>query len=238
GHAAFHGARHDGLPLGIYTAVFLISSFILILGGCETQKTTYPSLVQKKNQLQHKTILHSVIFQGSQLSLAERNALIEKITPKGPGRTSVHITLPDHKTGLDLKRLSTLENLLKRNNIKPKQIHYDEALVGSKHNTMDIQLDMYRVIPAQCPDWSHPGGNADGTIMPSNHGCATERNFALIVDDVAVLFKGQPRDATDAVREAKTIDDYRQGQRKPLTVQTLSGSTTSGGRPPMPPIMR
>lgn len=37
------------------------------------------------------------------------NAFTEKITPKDPGRTSVHITLPGHKTGLDLKRLSTLK---------------------------------------------------------------------------------------------------------------------------------
>lgn len=57
----------------------------------------------------------------------------------------------------------------------------------------------------------------------------TERNFAPIVDDVTALFKGQPKDDTDVVRETETIDDYRQGQRRPLTVQTLGEINNESG---------
>jgi len=147
----------------------------------------------------------------------------------GPGKTSVHITLPDKGSSLVKRRIKDIIRTVLKAGAKAKQIHKSDTVPPPHGQFVTVILDTYRAIPPLCPNWSMTYGPGYDRGTTSNFGCATAVNFLLMIDDPIVLFKGESALSRDAVRDSLAIADYRAGKDKGkwLKAETPSSSSAS-----------
>jgi len=211
-------------------ALTLLAS--LTLGGCQVQDKKQVPMPEKPYILKHETKTVSLEFQGRSTKLPEdeKAFLLPLLHPSGPGKVSVHVTLPDKAPPFVKKRIKDIIRTVLKAGVKAKQIHKSDTLPPPHGQFITVILDTYRAIPPLCPNWSMTYGPGYDRGTTSNFGCATAANFLLMIDDPIVLFKGESAPSRDAARDALAIADHRAGKDKGkwLKVETTSSSGSSG----------
>lgn len=209
--------------------IFLMS---LTLEGCEVEnKNLVPMPENSPYILQHDTKTLHLNFPGhrSRLPQDEKSSLIAALKPSGPGKASVHLTIPKEGTGLGKQRLKQIVRVALEAGIKPNQIHKSDALPPANRHNIAVILDTYRAIAPQCPNWSTQYGPGYERGPTSNFGCATAVNFLLMLEDPIVLFKGEKATSHDASRDSLSIADHRAGKDKGKWLKVEMGTSSSGG---------
>lgn len=210
----------------------LVFMMALSFQACQVEDKTQIEMPEKPYVLQHDTKLIVLEFHGraSKLSEDQEERLLAALKPSGPGKVSVHITLPQKASPLGKTRIKHVVRTLLEAGVKAKQIHKSNALLPPNDSTMEVFLDTYRAIPPLCPNWSTQFGSGYDRGRTSNFGCSTAVNFLLMLDDPIVLFRGEPALSRDSARDSLSIEDHRAGKDKGKwlkTEQTSSGSSSS-----------
>jgi pilus assembly protein CpaD len=222
-----------------YALSIILSSLLL---GCETPDRSATPMPEKPYTLQHDTKNLTLHFAGHRTKLPEdeRIALVSSIKPAGPGKVSVHMTLPEKTSALGKQRLKQIIRTALKAGIKEKQIHRSDQLPSAHANSIQIQLDTYRAIPPKCPNWSTTYGSGYDRGNTSNFGCSTAVNFLLMIEDPIVLFKGEHAGNRDAARDSLAVADHRAGKDRGKwlrvekadsggTGSSVAGASGSGG---------
>jgi len=211
--------------------VTLLVLACLGLEGCEVPNEAEIPMPEKPYILKHETnslILH---FHGrsAKLSEEENARLLTALKPFGPGKVSVHLTIPNKGSRLGKQRLKNIIRSALEYGIKPKQIHRSHKLPAANEHAIEVMLDTYRAIPPLCPNWSTEYGSSYNRGTTSNFGCATAVNFLLMLEDPIVLFKAEGPESRDAARDSLAIADYRAGKDKGkwLKVEKSDGGSSS-----------
>ena len=91
-------------------------------------------------------------------------------------------------------------------------------------------VERYVVTPPDCPDWTRQAVENHANAMPSNYGCASLTNLALMVADPRDLATGRPLGPADADPALLAVQRYRAGKVLPLR----PGGGTEPFAPPAP----
>ena len=206
---------------------FLIS---FMVEGCQVPDKTQIPMPEKPYILKHDTKKLVLHFQGSSSKLPEdeETLLLSSLKTSGPGRASVHVTLPTKGSRLGKQRLKNIIRTVLEAGVKAKQIHKNRKLPPANGQSIEIILDTYRAIPPVCPNWSMTYGPGYDRGPTSNFGCATAVNFLLMIDDPIILFKGEPALSRDAARDSLSIAEHRAGKDKGKWLKTEKTDSTSG----------
>lgn len=227
-------------PAQLTSKAILASLAFLALAGCETPNKTIVPTSEKPYELKHDTKTLILNFQkyGNKLPADEQARLVAALKPFGPGKTSIHVTLPGKGSRFGKQRLKHIIRTALQAGIKAKQIHRSDNLPPANGHSIEVILDTYRAIPPLCPNWSSTFGTGYGRGPTSNFGCSTATNFLLMIDDPIVLFKGETASSRDAARDSLAIADHRVGKDKGKWLKVekseggasgSSGSAGSGG---------
>lgn len=92
-------------------------------------------------------------------------------------------------------------------------------------NTLTVFIDHYQVVAPKCPGWNQEINSSVSPEGELNFGCATERNFAMMIADPRVIDSGRPLDGVDANRSNKAIDNYRADTIKTLKIEKIEKSS-------------
>lgn len=219
--------RNRSNPIG-KVALALLMSFVL--EGCEVENKTLIPMPEKPYILQHDTKTLLLEFRGhsTKLSEDERDLLLDSLKSSGPGKVSVHLTIPNKGSHLGKQRLKLIIRTALEAGVKAKQIHRSDKLPPANGNSIQVSLDTYRAIPPLCPNWTSAYGPGYDTGPTSNFGCSTAVNFLLMLEDPIVLFKAEPALSRDATRDSLGIADYRAGKDKGKWLKTDKGDSGSG----------
>jgi len=199
--------------------------------GCEVPDKAAVIAPEKPYELQHdkKGYILNFSHHQSKLSAEEQARLISELKPFGPGKASVHITLPSQGSKFGKQRLKNIIRVALQAGVKPKQIHHSETLLPATGDTIQINLDTYRAIPPTCPNWSSTFGSGYERRKSGNFGCATASNFLLLIDDPIVLFKAEPTLSRDSARDSLAIADHRAGKDKGKWLKVEKSDTGPSG---------
>lgn len=211
-----------------YTLSLILTSLLI---GCETEDRSATSMPDKPYTLQHDTKNLTLNFAGHRTKLPEdeRVTLVSSLKTSGPGKASVHMTIPEKASALGKQRLKQIIRTALKAGIKEKQIHRSDQLPSANANSIQIQLDTYRAIPPNCPNWSTIYGSGYDRGNTSNFGCATAVNFLLMIEDPIVLFKGEQSTNRDAARDSLAIADHRAGKDKGKWLRVEKADNGSSG---------
>lgn len=222
------------------SALAFLLSFTLI--GCEVPNKSEVPMPEKPYELQHDSKILALHFHKhrSKLSANEQARLLSALQPYGPGKMSIHITLPSESSSLAKHRLKDIIRTALRAGVKAKQIHRSDKVPPATGSSVEIILDTYRAIAPRCPNWSTAYGTGYGRGQTSNFGCATASNFLLMLDDPIILFKGERALSRDGARDSLAIADHRAGKDKGQWLKVdksgtsgssagSSGSSSAGG---------
>lgn len=206
----------------------------LTLEGCQVPDKNQVPMSDKPYELKHDTKTFTIKFKhhSSKLSDSEKAHLLSALKNYGPGKVSIHVTLPAKGSRLETQRVKHIIRTILESGFKAKRIHRSNNLPSATGSSVTMLLDTYRAIPPLCPNWSTTFGRAYERGQTSNFGCATATNFLLMIDDPIVLFKAEPTLSRDAARDSLSIADHRVGKDKGkwLKVETnSSGSSSSSG---------
>jgi len=211
----------------------------LLMQGCEVRDKSAIPMPEKPYKLQHDTTKLKLHFYQNKLVADDQEQFIGALKPSGPGKSSIHLTIPSNGSHLGKTRLKDVIQIALQNGLKAKQIHRSHDLPSAKEGAIEILLDTYRAIPPLCPNWSSTYGRSHDRGTTSNFGCSTATNFLLMIDDPIVLFKAEPSLGRDAARDSSAIADYRAGKDKGKWLKnekydsgssgSSSGSGSSGG---------
>jgi pilus assembly protein CpaD len=121
-------------------------------------------------------------------------------------------------------RAATISRELLRHGIVAEPV----ASVGLPPNRAVIDSVRYLVTLPPCPDWSKsPDGDFTNT-PPSNFGCATAENLAMMVANPADLVARRGLAPANGGLAATAVEHYEQGTvPQPSSVVTLGGGTTA-----------
>jgi type IV pilus biogenesis protein CpaD/CtpE len=188
----------------------------LTLEGCEVPNPSEIPMPEKPYILKHETKSLILNFHGHSTKLTddEKGILLSALKPYGPGKASVHLTIPNTGSRLGKQRLKNIIRTALEDGVKAKQIHRSNKLPPANGNEIEVVLDTYRAIPPLCPNWSTVYGSGYNRGNTSNFGCATAVDFLLMLEDPIVLFKGESALSRDAARDSLAIADYRAGKDK------------------------
>lgn len=201
------------LLLGIIIANFNLTS-------CSRDEAIRRHAEEKRYKLHHYSEIIEFTHKAGAKKLKEDEWCQVKSllrNPEARTRQSVHVTLPE---GSDA-RITLLERFLIKNGVKRRFIHREDEPKNKTVKGVTARFDIYRVKPPQCPKWSHYLGNAEGYHDPTNLGCATQSNFVMMIDDPAILFRGEDPQSYDSAREMQEVSDYRARKELKLKVETL-----------------
>lgn len=203
----------------------------LTLEGCQVPDKNEIPMPDKPYELKHDTKPFTIEFgsHSSKLSEAEKERLLTALKAHGPGKVSVHITLPTKGSRLQKQRLKNIIRAILESGVKAKRIHRSNNLPSATESSVTVLLDTYRAIPPLCPNWSTTFGKVYDRGPTSNFGCATAVNFLLMIEDPIVLFKAEPALSRDAARDSLSIADHRLGKDKGKWLKVETNSTGSSG---------
>jgi len=89
-------------------------------------------------------------------------------------------------------------------------------LASGPVDRLTVTAQRYVVTPPDCPDWSRQAVENHANALPSNYGCASLTNLALMVADPRDLVTGRPLGPADADPAIKAVERYRAGKVLPL----------------------
>jgi pilus biogenesis lipoprotein CpaD len=201
---------------------WLLLGFItsLSLMACSRDEVIRHHNREKHLKLHHHSEIMEFTHKPGAKKLKEEELLQVKSllrNPEAHTRQSVHVTLPE---GNDA-RITLLERFLVKNGVKQRFIHREDESENKTLKGIIARFDVYRVTPPPCPKWSHYLGNAEGYHDPSNLGCANQSNFVMMIDDPALLFRGEQPQPYDSVRETQEVVDYRARKELKIKLETV-----------------
>ncbi len=205
------------------TNIFSTVSCLVILAGCQSAKDIYPPIETKKHELfhEHREITLDFDKGTTKVECYNLELLRKQFINPTHGKQSVHVTLQKTAHGKNRLRLKNIKEILIQNGVTEKQIHLIKEPAMIQGNSITLGIDVYRVVTPVCPDWSRAIGRADGSVSHTNFGCATVVNFAAMIEDPIILFKGEKRDLLDSGRENVETADYRGRKELKLKVEKL-----------------
>lgn len=169
-------------------------------------------LVEKQFDLQHRTEFLTLHFQDDHMILEDQQVLKTYLLPRGLGKSSVHVSVPEGIQRAMEKRFLSLKDFLSGFGVTESRLHFRKDLKHSRHSVL-IRLDTYQAIPIAC--FNQAG-------IPEDHfGCATANNLLLMLEDPASLFKGTLVDRVDSAREAVALSKYRKGEPQQSSASTV-----------------
>jgi pilus biogenesis lipoprotein CpaD len=214
--------------MGKAALAFLMS---LTLAGCQVENNALVPMPEKPYILKHdiKKVVFNFQAHNSKLPEEGRTFLLSSLKPSGPGKVSVHLTIPNKGSRLGKQRLRHMVRTALEAGVKPKQIHRSDKLPPANKHHIEVVLDTYRAIPPLCPNWSSAYGPGYDRGPTSNFGCATATNFLLMIDDPIILFKGESALSRDAARDSLAIADHRAGKDKGKWLKVEKSDSGSSG---------
>lgn len=75
-----------------------------------------------------------------------------------------------------------------------------------------VSYSVYEATPSACGDWSKNYAFAPLNHPTPDHGCATQNNLAVMVENPHDLIAARDQQAPDEGRRAYVLDQYRKGQ--------------------------
>lgn len=206
----------------IKDVIFLATSLIA-LSACHEQRDIYPPIETKTNHLFHDHQDITLHFKANETHISGDNLeqLTEAFIKPENCKQSVHIIMPYAAHGKNGQRLKNIKTILQQHGVRNTQLHLVKNPAMLAKNNIRLGIDIYRVTPPKCPDWSRSMGKADGSVPHTNYGCATALNFYAMITDPKVLFKGEKPDRDEAARHGVVVTDYRTGKELKLKTEKL-----------------
>ena len=75
-----------------------------------------------------------------------------------------------------------------------------------------VSYSVYEATPSACGNWTQNYSYAPLNHDTPDHGCATQNNLAMMVENPRDLVTGRDQQAPDEGRRAFVLDQYRKGQ--------------------------
>jgi pilus biogenesis lipoprotein CpaD len=210
----------------------LISLMALTLEGCEVENTNLVPMPDNSPYiLKHDKKALSLHFPGhrNRLPEDEKSSFLSALKLSGPGRVSIHLTIPSKGNALGKQRLKHIVRLALESGIKPNQIHKSDTLPPANKHNIEVLLETYRAIPPQCPNWSSVYGHGYDRGNTGNFGCATAVDFLLMLEDPKILFKGENATSHDAARDSLSVSDHRLAKDRGKWLKVEMSTSSSGG---------
>jgi pilus assembly protein CpaD len=216
------------------TVTFLLAAAALLVAGCAPQNTReLAAQSPKTNDVKLTSLTHPVRFPPGSgiLGEAESRDLSAFLASEGEhyGSNIALIEGDSRNVKLSAQRRSSIERVLERQGLKATQVSPAPTPPSETDNVITVKIDRYTVTPPTCPDWSNPRADGFANTPPSNFGCATTTNLALMVANPGDLVRGAPMGGADATFAARGVELYRTGQISKSLHSTGTGSNQSGG---------
>ena len=74
-----------------------------------------------------------------------------------------------------------------------------------------VSYSVYEATPSACGDWTQNYANAPLNHPTPDHGCSTQNNLAVLVENPRDLVEARDEQAPDEYRRATILDQYRKG---------------------------
>ncbi|MBV6659275.1 MAG: CpaD family pilus assembly protein [Devosiaceae bacterium] len=140
------------------------------------------------------------------------------------GESSLRVRVPSGSANAHAARraLGDVHDVVARSGGNPGRVRVEHYEVGdpNAHAPIVMVYDRLEAVTNQCGDWRDPMNPALEQSDYFNFGCATQANFAAMLEDPRDLVRPRGLGYPDAGRRAEVLSTYRTGQ--PTATQTSS----------------
>ena len=216
----------------------LVFAVIAGTAGCESMGSLLPEFEapkmpsSKRLQLQAIDHAHTVNFPSSRADLlaSEAERLVNFLRNRArAARYTLYVVPETGELGDD--RAETVAAYLDAQGFHTRVLPAQKTHANNA-GRVRVVVRSYIVTLPGCPDWSTEPGKSSDNVVHSNWGCATATNLGMMVADPADLARGRQPGAADAELLSKRIQDYRNGETKPLDpedIGTIEAQQKTGG---------
>jgi pilus biogenesis lipoprotein CpaD len=218
----------------------VIAATALLLGGCGSTRFADWSKEQgwpvedwrhvpprKEPKASLSQMVHKVRFAAgsAKLSLGERQRLDAFLHQMKIAKgDQVLVQGAAAGDGYDERRQAAVGAFLEAMGVQAFAAPAATGVTVSDPDTVAVLVRRYTMMLPRCPDWSADPSVTYDNLVNSNFGCATATNFGLMVADPADLVEGRPEGTASADYMTKSIERYRVGKTRELTIIN-TGST-------------
>ncbi len=122
--------------------------------------------------------------------------------------------------GLAERRRRTVASLVPSTGAEMRDGVADDGAIPV--GAVSVTVERYVVALPDCPDWSDPPGRSYDNQPSRNLGCATAKNFGIMVANPRDLVRGRALSPADGERQARSIELYRKDEAKSPTGEGAS----------------
>ena len=201
---------------------------MLALAACRPGAAEYTEVeAPKQIGIDSTATQLQVAFAGGSARLAPAEAArLQRLALSGAISRADRVTIAaSGDAPLRARRVETISSELLRFGI----VAAASPLAGVPHNRALIAVGRDMVTLPPCPNWSKPSGGDFTNSSPSNFGCATTSNLALMVASPADLAGGRELGPADGRLAAAAMQRYVNGIPPSYLPQQFDGAAASPG---------
>jgi pilus assembly protein CpaD len=124
-----------------------------------------------------------------------------------------------------------VEDALRRSGVNPRAIDYRvyKATADEKIAPVRIAFNRVAATTAPCGPWQDQMANSEFNRHYESFGCATQQNFAAMIDNPLDLLYPRGMTPADAARRATVLDKYRRGESFTSDLSKETGGAIATG---------
>ncbi len=219
----------------------LVLASVVLLAGCQVGGENiedWSDIPEAKKATASRVYnVHDVLFaaNGATLNESEGRRLELFVRSVNLGQSDQVYVVPG-RGSMARRRQVTVSDFLAARNISINPSPETAGVGGPPTDAVSVIISRYVVSLPGCPDWT--GERTTYNNVPtSNWGCASAINLGRMVARPEDLVRGRRPGPFDGELGARSIDLYRKGETKPLTLESVgpieaqqqSSGSSSGG---------
>ncbi|CAK0774239.1 pilus assembly protein CpaD [uncultured Gammaproteobacteria bacterium] len=209
----------------------LLALVVLLGGGCADSERGYSAGILPTHPIQVKLVPANLTVgqtgTDGRFTPKDRERVAEFLDRyRDGGRGAMNVTIVDFDRVHAERTLATLQEVARRHGVNEDALNVKFGAVGAPVVTLSW-VDSVAVAPVCQLEVGSPG-SYDNTVEPM-FGCAFRHSLAAMVANPADLSGNRSLDASDSIRLARAVDNYRQGKKMPAeSDQTITAAPSLG----------
>jgi len=203
----------------------LVVAGMMLLSGCDLAMShieDWSSIPEMRKPVASRAFYtHDVLFGPSEVTVndSEGKRLKEFVDNAHIGETDkVYLVSGDNRFGK--LRTQAIGALLAASNIKIASLPGRVGIGVPPGDAISVVISRYVVTLPACPDWTSERFTYNN-VPTSNWGCANAVNLGRMVANPGDLVRGRDPGSFDGEYATRSIDLYRKGETKPLTLEDV-----------------
>lgn len=230
----FGRARSRGMPFAVLgvaaLALSACQSVHSATGTFDPNATSYEQRHPLTLQQQEHSLPILVGSGASSLTAGDRTALsgfIQTYMARGEGSLRIRVPQGSQNAQAATAVLGDIHDVVAIGGINPGHVRVEHYQVGNPHAHAPVLViyDRLEAVTNPCGDWADPINPALEQTDYYNYGCASQANFAAMLQDPRDLVRPRGLGYPDAGRRAQVLSAYRAGQS--TSTQTSPDSQAS-----------